>query len=234
MSEINTLSNSLEKTIKDSNLLVVTTNLAESLSDSILDEGLFRDIPILSSLLGLIKTSINVSDRLFLKKTIYFLTELSSINPESRKKQIEKIENSKSYQVKFGEKLLYIIDKCDDHVSAKYISKLFCAFLNEKLTYQEFLRSSTIVQNVFIDDLLKLCETKSEFIEKEIQPDEALTDYYVSLINAGILAMGTNSITISDQWDWKRGDEKYIVEGDGMLIYFTEIGYKIKTIFKNK
>lgn len=136
--EINKLSNSLEETLKDSDLQNVTADLADSISEALLNDGFIKEVPIISTIVGLTKAAISLNDRLLIKKLIYFISELNGINQEKRNKLISEIDSSEKQKIKVGEKLLYIIDKCEDHYSAKYIAILFKAFLDEKIDYSQF------------------------------------------------------------------------------------------------
>ena len=222
MNEINKISNSFEETLKDSNLQNVAIGLTETFADSILEDGLLKDIPIVGTIVGLGKTSIKITDFLFLKKVISFLAELETISIEDRKKMISKIDSSKKFRVKVGEKLLYIIDKCDDHENAQYISKLFAGYINREIDYPDFLRASKVIERIYIGDLIK-------FIKDErivLQPNE-LIDYE----GTGLYETYTEPISVKDQDDWKASD-KYIVDGGEPRGYITDIGAKIRKVLK--
>src|SRR5690554_6287856 len=95
MNEIKKLSNSLEQTLKDTDLQSVTIDLAESFSDTLLNDGLLKDIPIIGTIVGLTKTAISLNDRLLIKKLIYFISELNDIDQTRREKLISEIDNQK-------------------------------------------------------------------------------------------------------------------------------------------
>ena len=165
MNEVKKLSNSLEQTLKDSDLQNVTVDLAESFTDTLLSDGLLKDIPIIGTIVGLTKTAISLNDRLLIKKLIYFISELNDIDKEKREKLISDIDNSETQKIKVGEKLLYILDKSEDHLTAKYIAILFKAFLNSEIDYFQFLRCSTIIQRLLIQDLEQFIDTDIKDIE---------------------------------------------------------------------
>lgn len=232
MNELKKLSNSLEDTLKDSDLQNVTTELAETFSDALLNDGLLRDIPIIGTITGLTKAAINLKDRLLIKKLIYFISELKDIETEKRNRLISTIDNSENQRIKVGEKLLYIIDKCDDHITAKYIAILFSAFLKEEITYSQFLRCSAIIQKLLFQDLEQFIQSKVEDIETSItQYDKGISDFQNSLITSGICVTETERVSVRDQDDYKMS-EKYVVEGGDLTIYLTEIGYTLKKIIK--
>lgn len=229
MNEIQKLSSSLEETLKDSDLQNVTADLAETFADSLLDEGLLKDIPIVGSIVGLAKTAVNLTDRLFLKKIIYFISEIKNIEPQKREKLISDIDRSDKFKIRVGEKILYILDKCEDHLSAVFIAKLFNSFLKEEISYADFLRASLIIQKIYIADFELFVKTSVPDLEAIISHSGTITDFQNSLINSGICGMITDRISIRDQDDWKIKD-KYVVEGGETIIYLTEIGYKLKKI----
>lgn len=224
MNEINKISNSFEETLKDSNLHNVAIGLTETLTDSILRDGLLKDIPIIGTIVGLGKTSIKITDLLFLKKVISFLTELQTISIEDRKEMIDKIDLSKKFRVKVGERLLYIIDKCDDHENAQYISRLFAGYINREIDYPDFLKASKVIERIYIGDLIA-------FIKDErtvLQPNE-LVDYE----GTGLYEIYSEEIIVRDQDDWKASD-RYIVDGGEPRGYITNIGAKIRKVLKNR
>ena len=233
MNEIKELSNSLESTLKDSDLQNITIDLAETFSDALLEDGLLKDIPIIGTIVGLTKVAISLNERLLIKKLLYFISELNNIDQEKRNKLISEIDNSEKERVKVGEKLLFIIDKSEDHITAKYIAIIFKAFLNEQISYSEFLRCSTIIQKIFIQDLDEFIETKVEDIETISKYNNALSDFQNSLITSGICATETERVSIRDQDDYKM-DEKYVVEGGSLVVYLTEIGNTLKRVLKTR
>ena len=228
--QINKLSNSLNETLADSNLQNVTSDLAETFTDTLLTDGLLKDIPIIGTIIGLTKASISLNERLLIKKLIYFLSELKDINAEKRQPLIDKIETSEKYRVNVGEKLLYIIDKCDDHISARYVAILFSAFLNEKIKYHDFLRGSTIIQKLFLHDLEQFIKTEVKELERKItRYDKGISDFENSLINAGICMTDIEPVTVQDQEDPEASMyERYKVDGGDTQLYLTDIGHLLK------
>jgi uncharacterized ubiquitin-like protein YukD len=231
INQINKLSNSLKETLADSDLQNVTSDLAETFTDTLLTEGLLKEIPIIGTIIGLTKASISLNERLLIKKLIYFLSELKDINIEKRQQLIDQIEVSEKSRVNVGERLLYIIDKCDDHITARYVAILFSAFLNEKIKYHEFLRGSTIIQKLFLHDLEQFIKTEIKQLERKItRYDIGISDYENSLINAGICMTDLEPVTVQDQEDPEASMfERYRVDGGDMQLYLTEIGHLLKT-----
>ncbi len=239
MSELTKLSNSLEQTLKDSDLQNVTISLAEVFADSLMKDGIAKDIPIIGSIISLGKTAIGIKESLFLKKVIYFISELKNISSAKRHEMIDKIDNSGKFRTKVGEKLLYIIDKCDDHEKSQIIALLFSTFLLGNISYEEFLRASHIVGQLIIDDLKWFIDNGWENEKSWKYSDHSNyengflnIDEVGSIATTGLFEIVSPEIMIRDQDDWKMS-EKYIVEGSELSVRITGIGQKIKLILKD-
>ena len=214
MSDLKTYSNSLEDTLKDSNLHSIGVGLSEVVLDSLLDDGLAKSIPIIGTILSAGKVAFEVKDKLFLKKIIYFISEIKDIPVEDRREVIDKINDSGDYRVKVGEKLLYIIDRCDDHEKAKLIAQMFSAFVSKKLNYNEFLRSSSIIDRLMIEDI-------AWFIDNG--EDLYLLDDLGDLVNSGLFTI--NIVNPADR-------NLKLPDGNELHASITEIGGKMLEALK--
>ncbi|WP_063659645.1 hypothetical protein [Aliivibrio fischeri] len=215
------LSKSLENSLKKDDLKNVMIGIGEVGLDSIMESGAWRDVPILSSLLGGIKTIGNVRDALFIKKLLSFLTELSEIPIEKRQKMIESIELSEDYQLNVGEKLIYIIERSEDHFSSKIIAIFFAAFINEQITYTQFLRISRIIDNMYLGDFLSFANESSNL---NLDP---------SLANTGLVDLYFDEVVVEDNDDYKRSG-KYITSGGELSFEVSDIGAVIRKILRDK
>ncbi len=215
MIELKKFINSLEKTIKDSDLHNVTIGLSETLIDSLIDDGICKDIPIIGSILGVGKVALGVRERFFFKKIIYFISELKDIPKSKRHEMVDKIDISQKYRIKVGEKLLYILEKCEDHEKSKIIAYLFSAFLEGILTYGEFLRSVNVTEKILTEDLIQF--VKDDF------------DSNLLIDSQEYLSSGLVLFKLYEKSDWKDEHDPNELQAD-----ISEIGLKIKDVLKNK
>lgn len=76
-----------KNTLFDSTLSDACTDMAELGIDSLLDDGLFKSIPIVSVLVGIGKTAQNLHDRNLLKQTVKFINTFNerSVAPDKLK-----------------------------------------------------------------------------------------------------------------------------------------------------
>lgn len=184
-----TIEKSLELSIIDDNLRDLTVDIAELSIDNLLSDGSLKDLPIVGDFAKLYSFGINVQDKLFLKKILSFLNQLKDISPKESKKMMEKINSDKKYRIKVGEKLLYILDSCNDYESSERIGILFRHFLKEKITRLEFEKISFILSTINNNDFYNIIKIGKEFKHKQEKEDfgELVYLYRVSdLLHFGI------------------------------------------------
>ena len=76
---------SLELAIVDSGLAGLTKDYAELAIDGLLKDGIFKDIPILGSVIGTIRFGSSINKHIATKKLYKFLFQLHKIPFEKRK-----------------------------------------------------------------------------------------------------------------------------------------------------
>jgi hypothetical protein len=113
------LSTSLKETISSSDLSGIAVDIAEVTFDSILNEGVLKELPVVGALVGIWKTGVAINDYLFLKKMLLFLNESSKLSSDARKDIIEKLEDE-TYQAEASVNSLIL-----DSISTLVIEEIF-------------------------------------------------------------------------------------------------------------
>jgi hypothetical protein len=169
----------------DNNITDLTVDIGEVVIDSFLNDGLLKDIPILGTGIKIIRISTNISDALLLNKLKLFMENLNIIKQDDVEKFKEKMNNDK-FQKEVGIKLLNIIDKADEYIKIKWIAKVFLDYLDKKINKEFFYRIITIINNAFVQDILKL---RCFEIKKEILSNNKVVESYIlhQLFSNGLL-----------------------------------------------
>lgn len=162
------ISKSLTEIIKDSELKKVSIDIIEAIIDTETTEGIVKDIPILNSILSLYNGANNITDKLFIKKIAHFLYSINDVSTEKRRQMIEDIDNSEKYKIKVGEKLIYIINRSDDHEKSSMLGNLFKAFLKNEITYSEFLIASQIIDRLTCIEIYDFLD--GQFLDYKLRP----------------------------------------------------------------
>lgn len=150
--QILSLSDSMKLTMDKANLSVIA-DLGEVAIDAVIEDGVLRDVPIISTIVGAGKCIKNVSDVLFTKKLAAFLFELRDTDAHEREVAIEKWETDARYRIRVGETLLNMINRCDDTQKAKWLSKLFYHLVLKKGYNDVFMRVEKTLSSLSIVDV---------------------------------------------------------------------------------
>ena len=202
-------------------------DVAEYSIDEVFNNEIIKQIPIVKTVIGVIQTGINIHDRLFLKKIVAFLVGINHISEKQRKKVVDKINSSKKYRMKVGEKLLYIIDKCDDYTNAENIAKLFSAMVKGDISYEQYLEASCVLARISTNDL-------NLFIQS--YDSSSLSYEATSLLHTGLVFVDTEKpeveVTKREPEYWGDSSEHYDskVDGGEIIPYPTKVGDVVKCL----
>lgn len=125
------ISNSLITTLKKSDLSSLSRDFAEIGVDALVTtDGIFKELPIISSIYSVMKAYGAVNDYLLMKKVNYFLFELRSIPALERFKAIADIEGSTP---EFGESLMLIISQCNNSKKPIILGRILACYVSGKI-----------------------------------------------------------------------------------------------------
>ncbi|MBI2474184.1 MAG: hypothetical protein HYV68_00615 [Candidatus Taylorbacteria bacterium] len=97
------------------------TDYAELALDEFFDDGLLKEVPVVKTLVALVKTGIAIKERFFIKKFLVFLKEfhLDGEDKEELKEFKKKFDEDKKYREKITEQILVIVEQLDSVQKAK-------------------------------------------------------------------------------------------------------------------
>ena len=104
-------------------------NIAEVGIDSIMSDGLLKDIPIVNLLLNASRTFKAIHERNLLKNTALFLDAVNSQKIDDKKVQAykKKLLNEKTAERELG-RVIVLLDQYVDNIKAQMLGKLFCQY----------------------------------------------------------------------------------------------------------
>ena len=206
-------------------------DVAEYSIDEVINNEIIKQIPIVKTVIGTIQTGASIHDRLFLKKIVAFLVGINHISEKQRKKVVDKIDSSKRYRMKVGEKLLYIIDKCDDYTNAENVAKLFSAMVNGDISYEQYLGASRILSRISMNELKLFMKSYDS---------SSLSYEAINLLHTGLVFVDTEKPEVEvvkhEPTDWDDPQEYYDAEvhGGESSVRSTKSGDVIFKVFGNE
>lgn len=129
------------------------TDITEIGIDSIFDNKIIDEVPVLKSIAAVCKIGLNIRDRYFAKKLITFIDEFrkGQLDEDKYNKFKEDMKDEK-YKNRITETLIIKIDNLDDINKIFILSKLFNSFINKKISWEEFLEFSNAANYLVKED----------------------------------------------------------------------------------
>jgi hypothetical protein len=148
--DINILGTSIEEDIRKKNLVKLLDQQEKNIA-TITD-----NIPGLSIFNQIKKMFTGVQDSFLIQKVYKFLFELSSMSTESRVSLIDKINDDPVYGQKFGTFLIAALDRHDFVPKSIMLARVCKYYEAEEINRSTFVRFKGIIQQMDIEDLVKL------------------------------------------------------------------------------
>lgn len=187
----------LIQSIASSEIKNITEDFCELGLDTILNEGVLKDIPVFGTLTQLYSVGATIHGKILEKKIIKFLFELKKISGNERNDFVQKINSNEKQAQKIGEHILVILDRLDDLYKPIILAKLLSANIQGKIDYEMFVRLSSIIDKSLVSDLNKLKDyRKSQFSSFTATSLQNTGLVYLSVMNPNI-AFDENGIQTS-------------------------------------
>ncbi|WP_145859989.1 hypothetical protein [Pedobacter suwonensis] len=168
--------------------------------DSILDEGIFKEIPIIGSVVSLYKMGSAIKELQLIRKIASFLTKLDGIPQADKDKFLARL-NSEDPASEIFEKLLFLLDRLDEVMKAEIIGNLFRIYIMDGIDKPMFLRLSSIIEHAILGDLISFYLQYHGFSGHRSKIDERFIDFdnrrYANLIDLNLANLGLLKTKIS-------------------------------------
>lgn len=143
-----------EKSLFNSSKDVISDYLEIGI-DSLMNEGILKEIPIVNTIVGVLKIGKNVYDRNLLKQTLTFINEFNNnkISHDKLKQYKITIENNpKRCEEELG-RILLLLNNFIDKEKSIMLAKIFKAYIEKIINWNEFCEYSEIINRLFIQDI---------------------------------------------------------------------------------
>lgn len=165
--------------------------------DSFINDGVLKDIPIVKTIVSVLKIGKNVHDRNLLKQSLNFIKEFNNGNIDEEKLQNYKIEIEKNTKKceKELERVLLLLNNFIDVQKSIILAKLFRAYINEQINWNEFCEFSDITDRLFMEDIRILKHFKENKELKGQWEDQFRVERIYSL---GILGVELDNVSYEE------------------------------------
>ena len=150
--------------------------------DSVLEEGLLKDIPIVGFLVGTKNVVQNLQDRNLLNQTLQFIKEFNSgnIDEEKLSKYKVTISNDSNKAEKELGRVLLILNRIFDSKKSKILANFYRNYINGKISWKDFCELSSVLEMLFISDI----EILEDIADNKLTDNEDIELYPIDRLNA--------------------------------------------------
>ena len=167
----------------------LTTDFLEIGLDAVMDDGILKEIPILSTAVGLYKIGHSLKERHYIKKLIAFIDALNKgvADEEKREYYKSKVKDDPKRRNKELEYILLLIDRYIQTDKAQYLAIAYLNYLDNYIQWDKFVKATEILDRLFLDDLDEMYSQSWLVINDSWMPDSL-----ARLIGLGLAYVDTN------------------------------------------
>lgn len=134
------------------------TEIAELGLDSVLQDGIIKDIPVFGTIASLCKTGINLKERYFIKQTARFMTSFrdGTISEEKLSAYREKLEMDPGRAEEEVGRVILLLDRMFEEQQARMLGYFYKAYVKGTIEWNTFVELSEVNARMFISDYKEL------------------------------------------------------------------------------
>lgn len=133
----------------------LVSSIAEVTLDSVLEDGLLKDIPIIASAISVYKIGASLRERHELMKLYYFVKSFNNgmQDEEQREKYILNFQNDQKIRNKELAYLMVVLDKYINLDKPQMLAKIYLSYLNGEITWEEVMKYSEVIDRLLPGDV---------------------------------------------------------------------------------
>jgi hypothetical protein len=169
--------------IKSDGVVEIGKEALEMGIDAALESGILKDIPIVSTIVGVFNVGGTIRDQLLASKVICFLAKLSELSKEERDAMVDKLNEDRKFAGRVGDALVEILDRMESERKPGIAAKCFAAYARGHIDYLQLRRLLVAIERLPSFDIDELREFAESTIEEQGATDQ---HFLISLVNAGL------------------------------------------------
>ncbi len=141
------------------------SNFAEMGLDIIMEDGILKEVPIISTAVALYKIGNSIKERHNIKKLLHFIDAINSgiVNESKRLEYQEKFSSNEKFRNQEIEYLLVLIDRYISYDKPRMLAKLYLAYLDGIIIWEELTMYAEVIDRFLLLDCRTLisgdCQT---------------------------------------------------------------------------
>lgn len=184
---------SLALSFRDSLASDITDGVSELVEvgiDAVLEDGIFQEIPLVSTMISLYRIGSSIRDRHNIKKLVSFIDQMrrGCIDEETLQKYRGKIVSDEKKRNRELEYILILVDRYISYDKPRMLAKLYLAYLDGEIIWEEFSMYAEVIDRFLLLD----CRTLTTESEKIIVPRNRGGESVLRLVALGLMTEETD------------------------------------------
>lgn len=173
--------------------------------DALVEDGLFKDVPVISTITAVYRIGKSFRERHHLAKLISFLNAINKgiVDEEKRNSYREKFTSNEKFRNQELEYIMVLIDRYISLDKPQMLAKLYLAYLDEKIIWEEFTMYAEVVDRFLLLDCRTLVSKATTFHTLR----DSGADIILRLVALGLMAED-KSITVSEARKTIKGETR--------------------------
>lgn len=162
---------SLKNSIFNNEVKDAIKDLSEVTVDSVMEDGLLKDIPIVRTVVALCKTGLNIKERNFIRQTIIFIKQFNdgSLSDEQLIEHYQELNNNPTLAEKEMNVIINFLSDNNEEELSQISGRLYLAYVKGALSWSKFGELIEVNRRMFVGDyrvLKSLDHNHSDIKEK--------------------------------------------------------------------
>lgn len=210
----------------------IVGDYAEIGLDALLEDGLFKDIPIVSTAIAVYRIGKSVRERHHIAKLISFMNEINKriVDEEKRKQYREKFVSNEGFRNQELEYILILIDRYISSDKPAMLAKLYLAYLDGRILWQEFTMYAEVIDRFLLLDCRTLTTAAAQTtVHRNLGGESVLR-----LVALGLMAEKANNSRVEFENGEVvfYGDDINRISGKTKVYERTEFGEQLAAILR--
>lgn len=177
----------------------LSQDLIEIGFDSLLEDGIIKEIPVVKTILASYKTVVTISDKILIKKILLFLKTLNDLPKDTIEDFVAKLNEDNKFKIKVGNKLLLLLEKSDEYEKSYLLAEIFKSYIKEEIDYNTFQLLSKAINNTFIE-YIKILKDLYEKLHNSKKVDSEILE---NLFQSGLVSVESHMVLDSNGLQYK-------------------------------
>lgn len=188
-----------------SEVSAITGEYVELGLDALIEDGLFKDIPIVSTAVSVYRIGKSIKERHHIAKLISFLDEMNKgiADGVKREEYREKFTSNEKFRNQELEYIMILTDRYISFDKPRMLAKLYLAYLDGKIIWEEFIMYAEVIDRFLLLDCRTLVSEATTFHTLR----DGSADIILRLVALGLM-VEDKSITVTEARKALKGETR--------------------------